>query len=70
MSEFARPGIKPEINVGDSTEVFIENIDNANGETLLSREKAVKQKAWHNLQDSLLIIKLLLEFLLIELRVV
>ena len=52
LSEFARPGIKPEINVGDSTEVFIENIDNANGETLLSREKAVKQKAWHNLQDS------------------
>ena len=28
LSEFARPGIKPEINVGDSTEVFIENIDN------------------------------------------
>ena len=52
LSEFSRPGIKPEINVGDSTEVFIENIDNANGETLLSREKAVKQKAWHNLQDS------------------
>ncbi len=52
LSEFSRPGSKSEIEVGDETEVFIENVDNANGETLLSREKAVKQKAWHNLQDS------------------
>ena len=33
------------------TEVFIDNVDNANGETSLSREKAVKQKAWHDLQE-------------------
>ena len=52
LSEFSRPGHKSEVEVGDETEVFIENIDNANGETLLSREKAVKQKAWHNLQNS------------------
>ena len=52
LSEFTRPGQKSEIEVGDETEVFIENVDNANGETLLSREKAVKQKAWHNLQNS------------------
>ena len=52
LSEFSRPGLKSEIEVGDETEVFIENVDNANGETLLSREKAVKQKAWHNLQVS------------------
>ena len=52
LSEFSRPGQKSEIEVGDETEVFIENVDNANGETLLSREKAVKQKAWHNLQIS------------------
>ena len=52
LSEFSRPGQKSEIEVGDETEVFIENVDNANGETLLSREKAVKQKAWHNLQNS------------------
>ena len=50
LSEFSRPGQKSEIQVGDETEVFIENVDNANGETLLSREKAVKQKAWQNLQ--------------------
>ncbi len=52
LSEFSRPGQKSEIEVGDETEVFIENVDNANGETSLSREKAVKQKAWHELQLS------------------
>ncbi len=52
LSEFSRPGQKSEIEVGDETEVFIENVDSSNGETLLSREKAVKQKAWQNLQIS------------------
>ncbi len=52
ISEFSRPGQKAEINIGDETEVFIENVDNANGETSLSREKAVKQQAWHNLQEN------------------
>tara|TARA_Y100001980_G_C14537294_1_gene314242 strand:- start:68 stop:1768 length:1701 start_codon:yes stop_codon:yes gene_type:complete len=52
LSEFSRPGQKTEVEVGDETEVYIENVDNANGETLLSREKAVKQKAWHSLQNS------------------
>ena len=52
LSEFSRPGQKSEIQVGDETEVFIENVDNSNGETLMSREKAVKQKAWHDLQLS------------------
>ena len=52
LSEFSRPGQNSEIEVGDEIDVFIENVDNANGETLLSREKAVKQKSWHNLQIS------------------
>ena len=52
LSEFHRPGQKPEINTGDSFDVFIENIDNANGETILSREKAIKQQSWNKLQDS------------------
>ena len=52
INEFSRPGQNAELNIGDETEVFIENVDNANGETMLSREKAVKQKAWPNLQDS------------------
>tara|TARA_A100001011_G_scaffold21716_1_gene21803 strand:- start:242 stop:1942 length:1701 start_codon:yes stop_codon:yes gene_type:complete len=52
LSEFLRTGQKLELEVGDKVDVFIENVDNAHGETLLSREKAVKQKAWHDLQSS------------------
>ena len=51
ITEFTRPGQKPEIELGDNLKVFIENVDSANGETKLSREKAVKQGAWNNLQD-------------------
>jgi len=40
------------MNVGDSFDVFIENVDNSNGETILSREKAIKQQSWNKLQDS------------------
>ena len=52
INEFSRPGQKTEFNIGDETEVYIENVDNSDGETSLSREKAVKQKAWHELQDN------------------
>ena len=50
LTEFGRPGQKPEISVGEDLDVFVENVDSANGETKLSREKAVKQGAWNNLQ--------------------
>ena len=52
ISEFTRPGQNPEINVGDSYKVYIDRVDGQNGETKLSREKAVKQVAWNKLQDS------------------
>ena len=52
VSEFHRPGQKPEMDIGDSFDVFIENVDNSNGETILSREKAIKQQSWNKLQDS------------------
>ncbi len=52
LSEFHRPGQKPEMHVGDAFDVFIENVDNANGETILSREKAIKQQSWNKLQDA------------------
>ena len=51
LTEFSRPGQKPEIAVGEDLDVFVENVDSANGETKLSREKAVKQGAWNNLQQ-------------------
>ena len=50
LSEFTRPGQDSEIELGQTYEVFLENVDNSNGETILSREKAVKQNAWNYLQ--------------------
>ncbi len=51
ITEFSRPGTKPEIDLGQKLNVYIENVDSANGETKLSREKAIKQSAWNHLQD-------------------
>ena len=52
ITEFSRPGQNPDINIGDTIKVFIDRVDGANGETRLSHEKALKQAAWNNLQDS------------------
>ena len=52
ISEFTRPGKSLDIQIGDSLKVFIDKVDGLNGETRLSREKAVKQAAWNNLQAS------------------
>ena len=52
LSEFSRPGKDPEIKIGDSLKFFIDRVDGPNGETSLSREKAIKQAAWNKLQDN------------------
>ena len=52
ITEFSRPGKNPDINIGDSVKVFLDRVDGVNGETRLSYEKALKQSAWNNLQDS------------------
>ena len=51
ISEFSRPGQHAEIEIGDDLDVFVENVDGRNGETKLSREKAIKQKAWNHLLE-------------------
>ena len=52
ISEFVRTNQDPEINVGDTVNVYIDRIDSKNGETKLSREKAIKQTSWKKLQVS------------------
>jgi len=52
ISEFSRSNQNLDVQVGDSIKVFIDRLDGINGETKLSREKAVKQAAWNKLQDS------------------
>ena len=48
VSEFTRPGQEPEIKIGDKIEVFLDKLDDSNGEIRLSREKAIKQSSWDN----------------------
>src|SRR5262245_44290638 len=40
------------VKVGDRVEVVIEAIEDGKGETLLSREKAMRAKAWEDLEKA------------------
>ncbi len=53
LREFARPGQELEINVGDEVEVFVDRMEDRNGETVLSREKARREEAWVEMEQSL-----------------
>src|SRR5206468_609845 len=40
LREFAAPGQKADLKVGDEVEVFVDRVENANGEAMLSRDRA------------------------------
>lgn len=44
--EFSMPGQDPEIRKGDSVEVFVERMEDRDGFTVLSREKARREEVW------------------------
>ena len=50
LKEFAMPGIPAELKVGDTVEVFLDRIENAQGEAVLSREKARREESWVKLE--------------------
>ena len=50
LKEFAAPGKPANINVGDTVEVYLERIENAMGEAVLSREKAKREESWIRLE--------------------
>ena len=50
LREFAAPGQKAEITVGDKVEVFVDRIENMNGEAMLSRDRARREAAWDSLE--------------------
>src|SRR6059058_3935060 len=52
LKEFTAGGAGPEIHVGDTVEVFIERMEDKNGEASLSREKARREEAWTQLEKS------------------
>ncbi len=52
LKEFAEPGREPELKVGDEVEVYVERIENALGEAVLSRDKARREEVWDRLEES------------------
>jgi small subunit ribosomal protein S1 len=52
LKEFAQGGQPAEIAEGDEVEVFLERIENKNGEAMLSREKAKREEAWVQLEKA------------------
>jgi len=52
LKEFSVGGQPPEINVGDTVEVFLERMEDKNGEASLSREKARREEAWTLLEKN------------------
>ncbi|MEQ8640771.1 MAG: 30S ribosomal protein S1 [Alphaproteobacteria bacterium] len=52
VREFAGPGQASEIQVGDTVEVFVERLENRNGEAVLSRDRARREEAWVLLEKS------------------
>jgi small subunit ribosomal protein S1 len=52
LKEFATPGQRPEIKIGDQVEVYLDRMEDKNGEAVLSREKARREEAWTLLEKS------------------
>ncbi|WP_028467652.1 MULTISPECIES: 30S ribosomal protein S1 [Nisaea] len=46
LREFGDPGKKAELKPGDIVEVYVERMEDRNGEAMLSREKARREEAW------------------------
>jgi small subunit ribosomal protein S1 len=52
LREFAAPGRSSEIKIGDTVEVYLERIENALGEAVLSRDKARREESWGKLEKA------------------
>ncbi len=52
LKEFGTPGAAPEIKVGDEVEVYVERMEDRNGEAVLSRERARREEAWTQLEEA------------------
>src|ERR1041385_1643591 len=52
IREFTGPGRGGEIKVGDEVEVYLERIENALGEAVLSRDKARREESWGKLEKA------------------
>ncbi len=50
LREFAAPGQKADLKVGDEVEVYVDRVENASGEAMLSRDRARREAAWDKLE--------------------
>ena len=50
--ELAAPGQTPNVSIGDEIEVYVERMEDRNGQALLSRDKARREEAWGVLETS------------------
>ncbi len=50
VREFSTPGNPVELKVGDVVDVYLERVENALGEAVLSREKARREESWTRLE--------------------
>ena len=52
LREFApAPGQKADLKVGDEVEVYVDRVENAAGEAMLSRDRARREAAWDKLEE-------------------
>lgn len=52
LKEFTAPGQPSEMAVGDTVEVYVDRVENAAGEAILSREKARREESWIKLEKA------------------
>jgi small subunit ribosomal protein S1 len=52
LREFQGPGRGNEIKIGDIVEVYLERVENALGEAVLSRDKARREESWGKLETA------------------
>src|SRR5439155_94344 len=50
LREFAAPGQRAELSVGDEVEVYVDRVENSAGEAMLSRDRARREAAWDKLE--------------------
>src|SRR4051794_22748954 len=50
LREFAAPGQRAELKVGDEVEVYVDRVENSVGEAMLSRDRARREAAWDKLE--------------------
>ena len=52
LKELATPGQQADVSIGDEVEVYVERMEDRNGQAVLSRDKARREEAWGVLEAS------------------